>query len=271
MSRIVSRDSQRGSQTAPNGAPRGLTRIRKGFTLIELLVVITIIAILAAILFPVFGRARENARRSACMSNLKQMGLGLMQYTQDYDETMPPQNYGTNAVNSPKWMDMIQPYVKSTQLFSCPNIDKSTQNDLVTPASSRGGARYGSYACNSAYYSGLAATGVPATAPIAYGKGQALAAIQRPAETIAVTEMYGTTGNASISWNNATVNPVVDLTTSPPSLKSGSGSHTALRHLEGATVLWCDGHVKWHKADFLVDTHTVGTTKVSYLWTVEDD
>ncbi|RYG53119.1 DUF1559 domain-containing protein, partial [bacterium] len=63
---------------------------RKAFTLIELLVVIAIIAILAAILFPVFGRARENARRSSCQSNLKQIGLGIMQYTQDYDERIIP-------------------------------------------------------------------------------------------------------------------------------------------------------------------------------------
>jgi prepilin-type N-terminal cleavage/methylation domain-containing protein len=62
---------------------------RKGFTLIELLIVIEIIAILAAVLFPVFGRARENARRSSCQSNLKQIGMGLLQYTQDYDESYP--------------------------------------------------------------------------------------------------------------------------------------------------------------------------------------
>src|SRR5687768_5924591 len=69
----------------------------KGFTLIELLVVIAIIAILAAILFPVFARARENARRSSCQSNLKQIGLGFAQYTQDYDEKMPITIYWTGA------------------------------------------------------------------------------------------------------------------------------------------------------------------------------
>jgi prepilin-type processing-associated H-X9-DG protein len=183
---------------------------------------------------------------------------------------MPPQNYGSNVVNTPKWMDMIFPYVKSTQLFTCPNKD-TTQNDLVTPASNRAGARYGTYACNSAYYSGLAATGVPANAPIAFGKGINLSAIGKSSETLVVTEMYGTQTNASISWNNATVNPVVDNTTNPPSLKSGSTSHTAMRHMDGAVVLYCDGHAKWHKADFLASTHTVGSTKVAYLWTVEDD
>jgi prepilin-type N-terminal cleavage/methylation domain-containing protein len=77
-------------QTFAKGALKRRSRGIGGFTLIELLVVIAIIAILAAILFPVFARARENARRASCQSNLKQIGLGIMQYTQDYDERMPP-------------------------------------------------------------------------------------------------------------------------------------------------------------------------------------
>src|SRR5687768_2269727 len=102
----------------------------KGFTLIELLVVIAIIALLAAILFPVFSRARENARRSNCQSNLKQIGLGILQYTQDYDETMVAQRYGNGlcgaasagaAPTAPgcgtyKWMDATYPYIKSEQV-----------------------------------------------------------------------------------------------------------------------------------------------------------
>jgi len=86
--------------------------------------VIAIIAILAAILFPVFARARENARRSSCQSNLKQIGLGLMQYVQDYDETLPYGNfYGTTPVLA--WLVLIQPYVKSTQIFACPSNTKA--------------------------------------------------------------------------------------------------------------------------------------------------
>src|SRR5690606_13826243 len=116
---------------------------RTGFTLIELLVVIAIISILAAILFPVFARARENARRTSCLSNLKQIGLGIMMYTQDYDEkypfsypavaaertkqtdtSMPGYKFTTNLGSDAHWvtwMDRIYPYVKSTQLFVCPS------------------------------------------------------------------------------------------------------------------------------------------------------
>src|SRR5437762_3555303 len=104
---------------------RGLPR-QNGFTLIELLVVIAIIAILAAILFPVFARARENARKSSCMSNLKQIGLGWLQYAQDYDELSVPIRTGaggSNYFNS--YALLMQPYIKSTQLFKCPSNTNS--------------------------------------------------------------------------------------------------------------------------------------------------
>ncbi len=91
-----------------------------GFTLIELLVVIAIIAILASILFPVFARARENARRASCISNAKQMGLGLMQYTQDNDEKFPVVVVSlSNSVSV--WDNAIYPYVKSDQVYICPS------------------------------------------------------------------------------------------------------------------------------------------------------
>src|SRR5712671_1300821 len=94
---------------------------RRAFTLIELLVVIAIIAILAAILFPVFAQAREKARQTSCLSNTKQMGLGIMMYVQDYDETFPPAYYyrdpnQTSSLDSTgieQWSGFIQPYVKN--------------------------------------------------------------------------------------------------------------------------------------------------------------
>src|ERR1700744_4258814 len=104
----------------------GRSENRKGFTLIELLVVIAIIAILAGILFPVFARARENARRASCQSNLHQLGLGMLQYTQDHDERFPagiPNSGagGANDISGAGWGESIYPYVKSAQIFVCPD------------------------------------------------------------------------------------------------------------------------------------------------------
>jgi prepilin-type N-terminal cleavage/methylation domain-containing protein/prepilin-type processing-associated H-X9-DG protein len=93
---------------------------RKGFTLIELLVVIAIIAILAAILFPVFARAREKARQTSCLSNVKQLTLGVQMYTQDYDEVMPRcRNFTTRTL----WLQDIEPYVNNRQIYTCPSGD----------------------------------------------------------------------------------------------------------------------------------------------------
>src|SRR5580658_8422908 len=98
----------------------------RGFTLIELLVVIAIIAILAAILFPVFSRARENARRASCQSNLHQLGLGEIQYTQDYDEHMVPAVTDDTGVGDTCWGLLIYPYIKNNQILQCPS-DTSTE------------------------------------------------------------------------------------------------------------------------------------------------
>ncbi len=98
---------------------------RRGFTLIELLVVIAIIAILAAILFPVFARAREKARQTSCLSNVKQIMLAVQQYAQDYDERMP--RHG----NSPDWTDQIYPYVNNVQVYNCPSASNNGPTTLA--------------------------------------------------------------------------------------------------------------------------------------------
>jgi len=97
------------------------THKKSAFTLIELLVVIAIIAILASILFPVFARAREQARKAVCQSNLKQIGIAVMMYTQDYDESFPfAANGGATSTSSNRWYDVVNPYVKSKQqVWNC--------------------------------------------------------------------------------------------------------------------------------------------------------
>src|SRR5579871_2200109 len=101
---------------------------RRGFTLIELLVVIAIIAILAAILFPVFAQARAQARKTSCLSNVKQMGLGMLMYTQDYDEVypldlskVPPPKGDYFLITVASWQNEVQPYVKNWGIFICPD------------------------------------------------------------------------------------------------------------------------------------------------------
>jgi prepilin-type N-terminal cleavage/methylation domain-containing protein/prepilin-type processing-associated H-X9-DG protein len=106
-----------------------MPRPRRGFTLIELLVVIAIIAILAAILFPVFARARESAKRTSCLSNLKQLGIATMCYAQDYDEVLP---VGTTQGNSLlNVVQGLQPYIKNRQIMYCPSISGLVQYDAL--------------------------------------------------------------------------------------------------------------------------------------------
>src|SRR5579883_1901400 len=97
-------------------------KVLRAFTLIELLVVIAIIALLAAILFPVFAKAREKARQASCLSNEKQIGLGILQYVQDYNEQFPccVEYYNTPYAGVYGWGGEIYPYVKSNAVFSCP-------------------------------------------------------------------------------------------------------------------------------------------------------
>ncbi len=191
----------------------------KGFTLIELLVVIAIIAILAAILFPVFGRARENARRSSCQSNLKQIGLGFVQYTQDNDEKFPPIGTGSPTNSSGaygSWAQRIQPYVKSTQLFSCPsNTDNAVPRD---PAVQNFPAINKSYGANWHYLSNRD------------DSPNAEAIIDKPAQKILVGETKSTNevGIAAFDFNTT----------------GGFTSAMFAGHLGTSNFLFGDGHVK---------------------------
>ena len=188
----------------------------KAFTLIELLVVIAIIAILAAILFPVFARARENARRSSCQSNLKQIGLGVIQYTQDYDEKLPTREVGGT------WAQKVQPYIKSTQVFACPsNSNSSNIRDAAIPALNLP-AIPNSYAFSYHYIS------TDSNNP------NALALIQSPSIKIMVTE----------NGNNENAFAAGDWNTNDLFRDRGFAGHLAT-----ANYLFGDGHVKSLRPD----------------------
>jgi prepilin-type N-terminal cleavage/methylation domain-containing protein/prepilin-type processing-associated H-X9-DG protein len=205
---------------------------RRGFTLIELLVVIAIIALLAAILFPVFVRIRENARRTRCQSNLKQIALGVIMYAQDYDNRLP-RNYlsggfptGTTAPYG--WVDATQPYLKSWQIFVCPNA-KSKQD--LSNLGQRGVSCY--------WMNGVASA-------------ISVSSFAAPASTVLLGDgdiNYGGIGSSAMYACNGvtcTWNWTVSIAGTPgdKAVADGGGAN---RHLDGGNIAFADGHVKWMK------------------------
>ncbi len=213
------------------------TLVKRGFTLIELLVVIAIIALLAAILFPVFSRARENARKSSCANNVKQIMVGVTQYVQDYDECFPLRD----ATGIGNWPVIIMPYVKSVQLFQCPS-DSNKANMASSPNNF-----HTSYIANSA-----AAT--PATAYGLFGRLESIsvADVVKPSQTVCITD----SGYAGVASPAPYIDRNVPTSTAyllvPPNTSgitwatttTGAYAGPADRHLETVNVGYADGHVK---------------------------
>jgi prepilin-type N-terminal cleavage/methylation domain-containing protein/prepilin-type processing-associated H-X9-DG protein len=220
-----------------------------GFTLIELLVVIAIIAILAAILFPVFGRARENARRSSCQSNMKQLMLAVFQYSNDNDERYPP---AWTVLSSTQvcWAQFIQPYVKNTQIFVCPS-DRTTSTSTSPPehlpynmssSPEYGPLRPVSYGINVQF--------TQAAHPVY--KGIVTMQVQKPTTTVflsdGVSDIRASSPNRDdnpTEWKELPRGFVMGtwITARADTTSEATGGPLA-RHLETANVAFADGHVK---------------------------
>ncbi len=211
----------------------------RAFTLVEMLVVVAILGILAAILFPAFARARENARRASCMSNLKQLDLGLLQYTQDYNERLPNVTDGAagagmgggwtfySAFGPPSSAfdpskGSLFPYVKSAQIYVC-------------PSDSLGQSQGQSYATNSCLNPG------PQDATSHLREGKSLAAFAETSKWMALGE-EGTPDNSATSTNDGFLY-----------IKTDSISD---RHMEGSNIAFLDGHVKWIRDTQMEGGHT---------------
>ena len=233
---------------------------RRAFTLIELLVVVSIIALLAAILFPAFGRARENGRRASCSSNLKQIGLGLIQYSQDNDEFLIADWYGTQTETQPpttanpdyKWMDAGFPYIKSEQVFTCPSarLERAkpyvNQQRLTNPTPD-----YGSYIIVHGYGANVTNRTPPVSHPgIASPQLVSLAAVGNATTTAWVVD--GDDDQIGFSANVAA---------------DELGNFTD-RHLETVNTLFLDGHVKALKSEVLKRKNADG---VISMVTIQDD
>lgn len=250
----------------------GKTQWKSAFTLIELLVVIAIIALLAAILFPVFARARENARRTTCQSNLKQIGLGMAQYIQDYDERYPPYQmsvwnsdcgnigaggqaewYGSHLGNyGPLWWQMTFPYTKSLQIMVCPshNLGKVVSATSLLP----------SYGMTDSFTQPIGG-GCPPGGGTPYYRGINASAVSRAAEKIMVGELrvsvlpehIGALRSDKYGW--WTEPAMDDPNETNPAGTGGTAScwyfngicygDRQSRHLDGSNFLFADGHVKY--------------------------
>lgn len=225
-------------------------RFPQGFTLIELLVVIAIIAILAAILFPVFAQAREKARAISCLSNCNQIGKATIMYTDDYDGTYP---YGREqaapvcfTTDMKIWPAFVQPYIKNTQTFICPDVGGlSKYSDNWT---NRGLVSVGMNGSFTTWYYTPSAENPCGTRIFA-----TVAMISAPAKNVIFAD--GWAGATASGYRGYIVDNVCVGNASTTPAAQGCISD---RHTEGSNVILCDGHAKYNKIKALIpfpDSH----------------
>ena len=244
----------------------------KAFTLIELLVVIAIIAILAAILFPVFARARENARRSSCQSNMKQIGLGIMQYTQDYDERYPTIRNFAPSMLAPKqsWDGIIEPYLgikvnnattASASIFLCPSDSVAVDPTLYTVR------RTYSMPWNNVSVS-TGSTTDPYIGGIdngTYITARALSEIPSPATTLMVVERPFNKNGFGLGSGSTCAGPTAST---QPQYSAATGYLASPVHFDGYNYLFIDGHVKFQRPEQTIGTGTLAAPKG--MWTLAE-
>ena len=255
-----------------------ISQKRSAFTLIELLVVIAIIAILAAILFPVFARARENARKASCQSNLKQIGLGIQQYVADYDGQIPPQQLGGPVV----WPSLLMPYIKSGQLFTCPSYNPGTSfapdASLINVKSGSKKTSYCDWGSNDGtvgtypnrfigaqtYGRNIIPTDKWTTAGFTGGNKSGFvqgttstgnfssineAAVEDPAGTIHIFDVMAGSANPpgeGCAGSSSSLSSIRDEDNTDH-FPNAETSKPGYRHFSGFNALFGDGHVKWRK------------------------
>ena len=233
-----------------------------GFTLIELLVVIAIISILSGILFPVFARARESARRASCLSNLKQIGLGVMMYVQDYDEKYPLRNFANPAAppedgwwynGSWFWENSVMPYIKSSQVFICPS---SYSTVSYAPPYTGVGSDYGPYAdnygVNDVVFKSKPEDGTGDGIPVS------MAAVESASTTYMIMDAgFYTIGDIAArkpggNGGQLYIPGVCKLPGAVPQTFSKAYRESDCdsgRHFGGINIAFADGHAKWVKSE----------------------